>query len=451
MKICFIQPEFKGFGGGIRIYHEYFIQNLNPGDQCLFLIGSGSVAEKSEFEINHTPSITEVRLGIARLNKWKRSFQRYSMFPTIQADLAASWALRELAEAWEPDVVEIADISLLYAAWLSSNPVPWFVQSHGSTAQLLQNDPLKGQEPISQLASLLECNTLRHVPFLATSNPKSRDTWENLIGLREIDVVAPGWAMPQSLCHSPIANTNIDSVVRIFGRFQSWKGALVVSEAISKLDSISLNVEWYGLNMPYNDCNTSMLDEVLSKFAGINQKLVLKEPVLPAEVYKLQSKALFNLVPSSWDVMNFSAIEAMASGRPLIISDGAGASCFIEDGVSGLIFKAGDASSLCESIIKMMDTSEVDRLKMASRAQKTVQKLFDPARQAQERYEYFQHLINYWPLKGVSKVPLWVEQSVSPMPVHSDQPWALLDNLPLKGLLQYTLKRLRAKFSKSGI
>ena len=65
-------------------------------------------------------------------------------------------------------------------------------------------------------------------------------------------------------------------------------------------------------------------------------------------------RALFNLVPSLWDVFNFTAIEAMASGRPTIVSDGAGASELIEDGANGFVFRSGDANALATAIERLI-------------------------------------------------------------------------------------------------
>ncbi len=57
------------------------------------------------------------------------------------------------------------------------------------------------------------------------------------------------------------------------------------------------------------------------------------EPQQPFEqTARLQAQAAFMVVPSLWDTFNFTCVEAMWSGRPVICSRGAGASELIEDG-----------------------------------------------------------------------------------------------------------------------
>ena len=66
--------------------------------------------------------------------------------------------------------------------------------------------------------------------------------------------------------------------------------------------------------------------------------------VPPEEVARLQRAARFNVITLDLrDVFNFTCVEAMASGRPVICSRGAGASGLIEDGVNGFVFESGDA------------------------------------------------------------------------------------------------------------
>ena len=52
------------------------------------------------------------------------------------------------------------------------------------------------------------------------------------------------------------------------------------------------------------------------------------------------------LVPSTWDVFNLVAAEAMAMGRVVVISDCAGAADLVQHGVSGFVFPKGDAAAL---------------------------------------------------------------------------------------------------------
>ncbi len=61
------------------------------------------------------------------------------------------------------------------------------------------------------------------------------------------------------------------------------------------------------------------------------------------------------LVPSHWEPMGITEIEAMACGIPVIASDVEGLNEVVEDGVTALLFPAGDAEALAGCIRSMLD------------------------------------------------------------------------------------------------
>ncbi|MCR4312319.1 MAG: glycosyltransferase, partial [Candidatus Uhrbacteria bacterium] len=61
----------------------------------------------------------------------------------------------------------------------------------------------------------------------------------------------------------------------------------------------------------------------------------------------LMRRAAVVVVPSMWyEPFGLVAVEAMAQSTPVIVSDRGGLPEIVQDGVSGLVFKAGDAKDL---------------------------------------------------------------------------------------------------------
>jgi len=68
------------------------------------------------------------------------------------------------------------------------------------------------------------------------------------------------------------------------------------------------------------------------------------------------------LHPATWDPYPVVVLEAMASGLPVIGSDGAGSVVDrIQDGVNGLVFPRGDPSALARKILWLVDHWELVR------------------------------------------------------------------------------------------
>ena len=85
-------------------------------------------------------------------------------------------------------------------------------------------------------------------------------------------------------------------------------------------------------------------------------------PLPPTEIASVQQKAKFAVIPSTWDMFNFTGLEYLNAGTVLICSDGAGVSELINDGVNGFVFRKNDSIEL-ESCIKKVLTLSADDYK----------------------------------------------------------------------------------------
>jgi hypothetical protein len=155
---------------------------------------------------------------------------------------------------------------------------------------------------------------------------------------------------------------------------------------------------------------------------------------------------LFNLVPSTWDVFNFTAIEAMSSGRPTIVSDGAGASELIEDGVNGFVFEAGNATALASAIERTLTEPPSRLVEIGRAAQETITAACDPRIIALQRVAAYESTITDF-RSSDRKHSLWLDDICSPRQASNDRQLAFLDGQPLRLIAAFLLRRLRMKLS----
>lgn len=87
----------------------------------------------------------------------------------------------------------------------------------------------------------------------------------------------------------------------------------------------------------------------------------------PADTRAAMREARALVFPSLWyEGQPLTVLEAKAVGTPAIVSDGCAARESIADGVSGLLFKSGDAHLLAEAIARLKDDALVTRMSRAA-------------------------------------------------------------------------------------
>jgi glycosyltransferase involved in cell wall biosynthesis len=103
---------------------------------------------------------------------------------------------------------------------------------------------------------------------------------------------------------------------------------------------------------------------------------------------ELQSADLF-VLPSFVEGIPVSAMEAMAIGVPVIVTNIAGTSELIEDGRTGILVRPSDAEALIDAILRMIQDYPF-RLRAAERGRQKVVDEFDVDRECAKLNEYLQ-------------------------------------------------------------
>ena len=83
------------------------------------------------------------------------------------------------------------------------------------------------------------------------------------------------------------------------------------------------------------------------------------------------------ILPSYREGTSMSLLEAASIGRPIITTDVPGCNNIVSEGLNGYLCKSKDVKSLCDCIIKMLNTNLQDRLKMGHNSRKVVENKFD--------------------------------------------------------------------------
>jgi hypothetical protein len=156
-------------------------------------------------------------------------------------------------------------------------------------------------------------------------------------------------------------------------------------------------------------------------------------------VADLVSRARFAIVPSTWDVFNFTAVEAMAAGKVVVCSRGAGAHELIDQGDSGLLCEAADEQSLAEAVSRATALASPEAHRMGHNARSVVRDKLDPAAAARA------HIASYEGLPvGEAACSDWTGNFFEPMAA-GQVGLDFLEQVGVRSLGAYMADRLRRR------
>ena len=438
MRLLFILPEYLPHtGGGIVTFYRNILPHLvRQGHQVHVLVGSAFTSKLPSYEADGvTVEFLDSDAVTANLDK----FNRYHATPELQRHLAAAWtAWQQVERGKNYDLVETTDWGLLFVPWVvETDSPPTVVQLHSSIGQIDFRDPRQGDELQGNLLRLLEVGLLSTADELQTYSQLNAQEWNKLTG-REVVYIPPAWSLSR-----PELPAEKSSCGLVVGRIQFWKGPTVLCEALRLLGDAAPTINWLGRDMPYQQANTSMSAYLAETYPDVwGVKIIPIGSRSPEETIKLQAAAEFIVVPSIWDVFNYTCIEGMGCAQAVLCSQGAGAASLITNRVDGLTFPANNAVALAESLKYFQSMDADSRQCMGESAQQTVRNVLAPNCVVRQRVEAYEKLIR----RGNPGCPNpWLVNAVSPDQPLS-QPLGFLEHLPLREISNYVLQRSLRKF-----
>lgn len=166
-------------------------------------------------------------------------------------------------------------------------------------------------------------------------------TWEKIVVL--------GNFLPDPL-PAPGSFESREPYAVYLGRLSPEKGIEVLLDAIAGLPSIVLKIAGDG----------PLLEALRTRARQQSLRVEFLGYVSGEAKWDLLCNATASVVPSIWyEVFPFSALEAMAAGTPVVASNLGGLPHAVEDGKSGLLFRAGDSRDLLEKLAWLVAHPEV--------------------------------------------------------------------------------------------
>jgi glycosyltransferase involved in cell wall biosynthesis len=439
LKIIFILPEYYPHsGGGMCTYYLHYIRAIRPYcEKIKVIVGSGYDQRDENYSLD---GVEIEYLQTSLYYKYLSQFEKFDLLPEFKRNLAAAWAMYEQANEGDGfDVIECTDFGLGFVPWVIRHHKPVITRLHGSRGQIALNENERPDGIIGDFTRQTELLLLPLCDSLITYSKANRDYWNELFGnekVIKIDPVFNTWA------DEPLPLPQRDRYGLVTARVQQWKGPVQLCEALAELGPEEAPlVKWIGRDMPYNGQESTAV-YLTRNFPRIWNSRLQHQAALPNEQIKLlQQNARIGIVPSTWDMFNFTCLEFLSAGTVVICADGAGCSDLITSGLNGFIYGSLDPSGLaeCLRLVNRLDEEAYQEIALAGLAM--IRERLSPERLVPQNISQYESVISNFKSRSSNQ---FFETAYVP----SGRPFPIgevLDTLPLKQLLGYITKRLKAK------
>ena len=193
---------------------------------------------------------------------------------------------------------------------------------------------------------------------------------EKSLGVSNLEVV-PNSIDTSNICYKPVTDTKI---LLYIGRLSKEKGIEYLIKAMPRIQEEIPDTKLVIIGTGPEEKNLEKLvshieaDRCITFTGWVNNSNLIKH-IQNAEVV---------IVPSYW-AENFAIVtlEAMANGRPIIVSDIFGLSERIENDDVGFLVKAGNSKDLADKIVNLLSNFELVK-KLSEKCIEKVEKLYSP-------------------------------------------------------------------------
>ncbi len=459
MHLVIATPEYPPHsGGGIATFYRTLTpEYVKAGHRVTILVANPFSPDFADYE--HDGVVVKC-VPLEAVARRSDRLSHLSAAPVLRRWLGAARALADSAERVMPDIVETTDFAVAFAPFACRpGSAPVIVQMHGSIGQISEHEPVRGRDELdARMARVIEASLLPACDALQAYSPLNAAEWRGRLH-SEVTFVPPALpivARPMTLAggqgstgpgsvrpSTGPGRTATSEAALVVARVQPWKGPELLCRAVERLGTKArgLKIAWVGRDTPTYTDGHSFSGYLGQRYPRIWGRVIEPAgPKPPAEVQALQATARFVIVPSDWDTFNFTAAESMAAGRVVLCSDGVGASFLIRDGVNGLLFKSGDADSLCAALERAMQLTANEAAAVGETARSTVAEQLDPARVARTRVEHACAVAASG--RKPSSVPAWLAEFVD---TDGDRPadHEFLANVSIRDLSRHLARRLR--------
>ena len=352
LNICLISREYPpdtAFGGIATFSRDTALMLTQRGHRVT--VFSQSLSENREFDDN---GVRVVKVKVPdRLNNYRVLPPFILAFNTVILQ-----AIRRHHRDTPFDLVDAPD-HLAEGLFASFTSIPVVTRLHTPYALIVDmglNNYTKG--PSYHFIKAAERIALRRSRVLYAPCMDLARRSDELFGLPGVPVRIFGYPLDLDMFKPATADTGLAGKRILFlGRLEQRKGVVTMAGAFPELlkQVPDATLTLVGNDTPNITGGTSArayMEEAFRR-AGCLERVHFEKPVPLNELPALFHEHDVVWVPSFYDNYPLVCLEAMACGKAVVVSDAGGLPEMVEDGRTGLVFPAGNASALAERTARL--------------------------------------------------------------------------------------------------
>jgi len=370
LNILFILPEYYPHsGGGISTYYLQHIDFMRSHVAKIKVVVGSAYTQSLDRFLHHDIEVEYLKPDL--FHKYLDRFKKFDFIPQYKKAIASAWAMWEQVNAGEGfDLVECTDFGLGFIPWLIHHNIPVVTRLHGSSGQIELYERELQEILFGDQCRQTELSLLEKSDALVTHSRSNYIFWQDIFPHKQINLISPLFKTNAT----PAKFIQKENFAIVCSRIQEWKGPDILCQAVKKTTK-PLLIKWYGRNTMFKE-GLSKSDQLLEEFPEVwNRTIVPQGQVSHHQLEDIQKTAKFAIIPSTWDIYNFTCLEYMSVGTPVICSDGAGVSSLIKNGINGFKYASNDHIGLASCIEAVNNMDQIAYEKMTSEALKTVKSL----------------------------------------------------------------------------
>lgn len=396
MNICLITLNSLHEPGGLSTYYSQFARLLAEAGHQVFILSpdqESSPHEKDEQTKNGLiTTITFKGTYATEKQKWAPYFRPggFDLPNWIALGFSCRNWLLDHCLSHKIEVIQVPDYGGIGAFLSDASLPPVVVFGHGCLLQITAYNSYRKNDTQLRLLMELEKKAFQLADGIATHSQMNQSALEKITG-RSVALTLPPWTG-----FTDPYSSKLSGEILIASSLQPIKGAMIMAAALDLIHTShpDIKVSWYGADTCSGNGSQSVIGEIRKQFPQVaDQQFLWKGPLQREKLLEKIAAAAIVVIPSEWESFSWTAIEAAAMGKPVIITETAGAAGLFKNGEQALVIKGSDPQALANALTTLYVNPQ-KAAEFGKAAREMITGVLKPDKIVTNRLDHFTWLLN---------------------------------------------------------